>query len=165
MEYNLKAWVSGSLSRPPSKRHDFGLDFECIDGIFWVTRVEALAKEMTDVRVGDRLLKFQNQDPSNFTLEEIQTILKEELHVTFETLHPELMGDSVTEIDMDIDIGDVVPLQNMDDSSLEGTNVQVVREGKNGNYLVKIMDGSNRKILVKGSNLNYELLPNRIQLK
>ena len=58
---------------------------------------------------------------------------------------------------------------NMDDSSLDGQDVQVLREGKNGNWLVKIVgDGSaknSQKILVKSHNLNYEMLPDRIQLK
>ena len=171
LDYNLKAWVSGSLTRPPSRRHDFGLDFELVDGVFYVTRSEALCKQLTEVKVGDRLLKFQNQDatPRNFTLKDLRTILKEELRVSFETLHPEIMQESITEIDMDIDIGDVVPLQNMEEHNLNGKDVQVLREGKNGQWLVKVLGGNNgnkkKRILVKSDNLNYELLPNRIQLK
>ena len=28
LEFNIKAWCAGGVSRPPSKRHDFGLEFE-----------------------------------------------------------------------------------------------------------------------------------------
>eukprot|EP00339_Tiarina_fusa_P018711 CAMPEP_0117037682 /NCGR_PEP_ID=MMETSP0472-20121206/26569_1 /TAXON_ID=693140 ORGANISM="Tiarina fusus, Strain LIS" /NCGR_SAMPLE_ID=MMETSP0472 /ASSEMBLY_ACC=CAM_ASM_000603 /LENGTH=190 /DNA_ID=CAMNT_0004747709 /DNA_START=106 /DNA_END=678 /DNA_ORIENTATION=+ len=165
LEYNLKAWVRGSLTRPKLRKlHDFGLDMERSDddGHFYITRAEGLAREFTEVKVGDRLLKFQDRDPSEFSLEDIHQILKKELKISFETLHPEIMSESITEIEIEIEIGDVVPLAGMEDESLNGRDVQVLRESKNGKWLVKVLD-SEAKILVHSSNLSFELIPEQLE--
>ena len=169
VQYNLKAWLCGSLSRPPSRRHDFGLDFEKRDdGHYYVTRVESLAKQCGDVEVGDRLLKFQGQPASDYqSVEELTEVLKGALSISFEALHPNLIEETITEVPNDVDLGDVVPLGGMEldhKSYLNGKDVQVLRQVTSSDqWLVKVLDGEKKgeKILVKTENLRYDLLPDR----
>jgi hypothetical protein len=175
LEYNLKAWVSGSLTRPRQlknkKLHDFGLDLEqdADDGQFYITRVEGLAKELDGIRVGDRLFKFQGKDPSEFTtgdaLKEIRRMLRTELTISFETLHPEILHESITEIEMDIETGDVIPLTSMkEEEALNGKDAQILRGGKDGQWLVQVLE-TGAKMIVHSSNLQYEVIPEKIQLR
>jgi len=172
LEYNIKAWCAGGCSRPPSKRHDFGLDFERRDGDdddghFYVTRVEALAKEFTEVRVGDRLYKFQDKAAAEYkSVDELYDILKDALKISIETLHPSVMTQEIKTIDLPVEKGDVVALKEYPAKpELEGQNVEVLRKLQKGKLLVSPVGRNKEKLLVDASNLDFELELDKLELK
>jgi hypothetical protein len=168
LEYNIKAWCSGGCSRPPSKRHDFGLDFEPRDdGHFYITRVEALAKDFTEVRVGDRLYSFQDKPAAEYSsVDELNAVLSDALKISIETLHPEKMKQEIKTIDLPVQRGDVVPLKDYPAKpEYNGINVEILRKLQKGKLLVSPVGRKKERLLVDASNLHFELEVDKLQLR
>ena len=136
LEFNIKDWVSCTVTKaaPDSQ---VGLDFEynAEDGHVYVAKVYDLAKMFSDARAGDKLYKFQGRDASEYeslgptgSIDELTRIMKNENSVSFETLHHDHLHESITEVAMDVELGDIVPLQNYDKNpDLNGQDVEVLR--------------------------------------
>jgi hypothetical protein len=146
LEFNLKRWVCGSVTKASIKHETIGLELEeRDDGAIYVTKVEGLTKQFTDVLVGDKLYKFQDRDISEYGggIDELYAIIKKELKISLETIHPnhDIQASDLLER-MDIQIGDRVPLINYKPHpDYNGRTVEVLREVKAGQqYLVKLIE-------------------------
>ena len=129
-------------------------------------RVEGLVKDFTEFRVGDRLYKFQEKDASEWTLEELERTIQDELKLTIEVLHPDKMKEEVKILDLPIDKGDVVPLKDYKDKpELNGKDVEVLRKLSSGKYLVSPVGKQKEKLLIDASNLHLEIETDKLTLK
>ena len=78
-DYNFKDWVSCNIKKA-RQSDNVGLTFEKNPrlGHYFVTQVGGLAKMFSDVKVGDRLLKFQGKNASDYcaTVRDLDIIFK-----------------------------------------------------------------------------------------
>ena len=171
LEFNIKDWVSCQVTKSTPQETNIGLDFEYNpkDGNIYITKVYHLAHMFSDARVGDKLHKFFGKDAIEYSskgedgVKELYDIMKVETVISFETLHHEFFNESVTEISMDVEIGDIVPLQNYKSrEEYNGHDVEVLRALKGNKYLVKVVANPKEKIIVHQDNLYYEVLVDQL---
>ena len=172
LEFNIKDWVSCQVTKSTPQETNIGLEFEYNpkDGNIYITKVYHLAHMFSDARVGDKLHKFFGKDAKEFStkgedgVKELYDIMKVETVISFETLHHEYtMNESVTEISMDVEIGDIVPLQNFAaKQEYNGHDVEVLRALKGNKYLVKVISNPKEKFIVNQDNLYYEVLVDQL---
>mmetsp|Transcript_19934 Transcript_19934/g.48975 ORF Transcript_19934/g.48975 Transcript_19934/m.48975 type:complete len:193 (+) Transcript_19934:127-705(+) len=163
-KYNAKDLLWASITKP-SLKFKAGLHLmEDEDGVIRVKKVDGAFEMFTEVKEGDRLLEFQEQDVSAYEggIAEIEKLIKESLKIQVRVLKPSGEQQEEEEEDMDdtsvmtleVAEGDVLVLYNMDrDPALNGKMVLVKREStKKGRWLVELQE-TGKKMIVDDANL------------
>ncbi|CAJ1968365.1 unnamed protein product [Cylindrotheca closterium] len=151
-KYNVKDLLWASITKP-SLKQNAGLHLmEDEDGVIRVERVDGAFEMFTQVKPGDRLLEFQEQDVSCYEggIKEIEKLIKESLKVQVRVLKPsadveeeEDDDDDTSAMTLEIAAGDTLVLHygTNDKDGLNGKMVKIKRESsKKGRWLVQVQD-------------------------
>ena len=138
-----------------------GLTIKERDGGLFVTRVEGPFQMFTEVKVGDRLLRIQEKDVADMSLDDVNKILDQEKTIEVEVIHPKAEEDheasatSVMTEDLEIQSGDILKLQGLHATpELNDQTCKVLRQStKPGRFLIQT--ASNEKMIVDALNFSF----------